>query len=136
MIQLKCQVFLSRYSYQFSYFGDIKKIILFNILMMLNKIIIQHYYSSQFIYWSMPSDWLILERKWGKIVKIYFLNKNSAKLLKIIKTWTLLWTSMMMSKWSGGCLLNCYKLVHGFRVTCLFTGQYNTKGYDTITEVI
>ena len=22
-----------------------------------------------------------------------------------------------------------YKLVQGFRVTCLFTGQYNTKGY-------
>ena len=26
----------------------------------------------------------------------------------------------------------CNKLVQGFRVTCLFTGQYNTKGYDTI----
>ena len=25
---------------------------------------------------------------------------------------------------------NCYKLVQGFRVPCLFTGQYNTKGYD------
>ena len=24
----------------------------------------------------------------------------------------------------------CYKLVQGLRVTCLFTGQYNTKGYD------
>ena len=23
---------------------------------------------------------------------------------------------------------NCYKLVQGFRVTCLFTGQYNTYG--------
>ena len=30
----------------------------------------------------------------------------------------------------------CYKLVQGFRVTCLFTGQYNTKGYDMITDVI
>ena len=30
----------------------------------------------------------------------------------------------------------CYKLVQGFRVTCLFTGRYNTKGYDTITDVI
>ena len=29
----------------------------------------------------------------------------------------------------------CYKLVHGFRVTGLFTGQYNTKGYGTITDV-
>ena len=28
------------------------------------------------------------------------------------------------------------KLVQGFRVTCLFTCQYNTKGYDTITDVI
>ena len=27
-------------------------------------------------------------------------------------------------------------LVQGFRVTCLFTGQYNAKGYDTITDVI
>ena len=31
---------------------------------------------------------------------------------------------------------NCYKLVQGFRVTCLFTGLYNIKGYDTITDVI
>ena len=23
--------------------------------------------------------------------------------------------------------------MQGFSVTCLFTGQYNTKGYDTIT---
>ena len=30
----------------------------------------------------------------------------------------------------------CYKLVQGFRVTCLFAGQYNTKGYDTITDVL
>ena len=31
----------------------------------------------------------------------------------------------------------CYKLyIQGFRVTCLFPGQYNTKGYDTITDVI
>ena len=29
-----------------------------------------------------------------------------------------------------------YKLLQGFRVTCLFTGQYNTKGYGTITDVI
>ena len=29
-----------------------------------------------------------------------------------------------------------YKLVQGFRVTCLITGQYNKKGYDTITDVI
>ena len=28
------------------------------------------------------------------------------------------------------------KLVQGFRVTCLSTGQYNTKGYDRITDVI
>ena len=27
-------------------------------------------------------------------------------------------------------------LVKGFRVTCLFTGQYNTEGYDTITREI
>ena len=30
----------------------------------------------------------------------------------------------------------CYKLVQGLRVTFLFTGQYITKGYDTITDVI
>ena len=29
-----------------------------------------------------------------------------------------------------------YILVQGLRVTCLFNGQYNTKGYDTITDVI
>ena len=33
-------------------------------------------------------------------------------------------------------LNNCYKLVQGFRITCLFTGQYHTKGYDTITDDI
>ena len=33
-------------------------------------------------------------------------------------------------------LIYCYKLVQGFRVTCLFTGQYNTKGYVAITDVI
>ena len=33
-------------------------------------------------------------------------------------------------------LYNCSKLVQGFRVTCLFNGQYNTKGYGTITDVI
>ena len=26
-----------------------------------------------------------------------------------------------------------YILVQGLGVTCFFTGQYNTKGYDTIT---
>ena len=31
---------------------------------------------------------------------------------------------------------SCYKLVQGFRVTCFITGQYNTKGYGTITGVI
>ena len=30
----------------------------------------------------------------------------------------------------------CYKLVQGFRVTCLFIGQYITKGYGTITDFI
>ena len=30
----------------------------------------------------------------------------------------------------------CYKSVHSFRVTCLFTRQYYTKGYGTITDVI
>ena len=30
----------------------------------------------------------------------------------------------------------CYKLVEGFRVTCLFTGQCNTKGYDMITVCV
>ena len=30
----------------------------------------------------------------------------------------------------NGYDISCsYKLVQGFRVTCLFTGQYNTKGY-------
>ena len=29
----------------------------------------------------------------------------------------------------------CYKLVQGFRLTCLFSGQYNTKGYNTIIDV-
>ena len=29
-----------------------------------------------------------------------------------------------------------YKLMQYFSVTCLFTGQYNPKGYDTITDVI
>ena len=27
-------------------------------------------------------------------------------------------------------------LEQGFRVTCLWTGQYNTKGYGKITDVI
>ena len=31
---------------------------------------------------------------------------------------------------------NYYILVQGFRVTCLITGQYNIKGYGTITDVI
>ena len=30
----------------------------------------------------------------------------------------------------------CYKLVQGFRVTCLFTGQCNTKNYDMVTDII
>ena len=30
----------------------------------------------------------------------------------------------------------CYKLIQGFRITWLFTGQYNTKSYGTITDVI
>ena len=28
-----------------------------------------------------------------------------------------------------------YRLAQGFRVTSLFTGQYKTKGCDTITDV-
>ena len=27
-------------------------------------------------------------------------------------------------------------VVQGFRVTCLFTGQYNTKGYEMNTDII
>ena len=34
------------------------------------------------------------------------------------------------------CYFGGYKLVQGFRVTCLFIGQYNTKGYGTITDVV
>ena len=30
---------------------------------------------------------------------------------------------------------SCNKLVKDFRVTCLFTGQYNIKGYDTIKDI-
>ena len=30
----------------------------------------------------------------------------------------------------------CYKLVQSFRVTCLFTGQYDTREYGTIAGVI
>ena len=30
----------------------------------------------------------------------------------------------------------CYKLVQGFSVTGLFTGQYSAKGYDTNTDDI
>ena len=30
----------------------------------------------------------------------------------------------------------CYKLIQGFRVTCLFTGQYTTEEHGTITDVI
>ena len=33
-------------------------------------------------------------------------------------------------------IATCYKLVQDFRVTCFFTGQYNTKGYDMTTDVI
>ena len=38
----------------------------------------------------------------------------------------------------GGALLqwSYYILVQGFRVNFLFPGQYNTKGYDTITDVV
>ena len=35
-----------------------------------------------------------------------------------------------------GKLNKYYRLVQGFRETCLFTGQYNTEGYDTITDVL
>ena len=38
--------------------------------------------------------------------------------------------------WLDKNLQNCYKLVQGFRVTCLFNGQYNTKGYAMVTDVI
>ena len=30
----------------------------------------------------------------------------------------------------------CYKSVQSFRVHCLFTGQFNTKGYGRFTDVI
>ena len=30
----------------------------------------------------------------------------------------------------------CYKSVQSLRVTCLFSGQYNTQGYGTITDVL
>ena len=33
-------------------------------------------------------------------------------------------------------LVKHHKLVQGFRVASLFTGQYTTKGYDLITDVI
>ena len=33
-------------------------------------------------------------------------------------------------------MCGCYKLVQSFRVTYLFTGQYNIKGYDPIADVI
>ena len=29
-----------------------------------------------------------------------------------------------------------YKSVHSFRVTWLLSGQYNTKGYGTVTDVM
>ena len=33
-------------------------------------------------------------------------------------------------------LSKCYKSVQSFRVTCLFTGQYDTEEYGTIADVI
>ena len=36
----------------------------------------------------------------------------------------------------NSCSLVCFKLVQGFRVKCLITGQHNTKGYGTITDDI
>ena len=30
----------------------------------------------------------------------------------------------------------CYKVMQRFRVTGLFSGQYNTKGCDTVTDVV
>ena len=42
---------------------------------------------------------------------------------------------IMGTSYSAVRLYICYKLVQGFRVTCLFTCQYNTKGYDMVTDV-
>ena len=60
--------------------------------------------------------------------------------------WTLPSTSTHWADWNCpstkcNCLskqewLLCYKSVHSFRVTFLFSGQYNTEGYGTITDVI
>ena len=33
-------------------------------------------------------------------------------------------------------LINCYKSVQSFRIHCLFIGQFNTEGYDTITDAV
>ena len=38
-----------------------------------------------------------------------------------------------MAKFNYWGKTKCYKLVHSFRVTFLFTGQYNTKTYGSIT---
>ena len=37
---------------------------------------------------------------------------------------------------SGTLLLSTHSVKKGTRVHCLFTGQYNTKGYGTFTDVI
>ena len=45
----------------------------------------------------------------------------------------------MTQKWKSqffSSMTFCYKLVHSFRVTCLFTGECNSKAYGTITDDI
>ena len=56
-----------------------------------------------------------------KCCKLHLLHAKFA--LKQIK-------NILFEAGTGKYLSVCYKLVHGIRVSCLFTGQYNTKGYD------
>ena len=55
------------------------------------------------------------------------------QLSKFAVSKTLLWDKKL--DWCV-CEFKCYKSVHSFRVNCLFSGQYNTEGYGTITDLI
>ena len=66
-------------------------------------------------------------------VLLYFLNWKYLRQIFVKITKNVRNVHMTEVRWPIECF---NKSVQGFRVTCLFTGQYNTKGYDMVTDVI
>ena len=71
-----------------------------------------------------------------KTEEFFFFVKKRGEIKLLFHRYEPARVAQMVAPWLVVTEFQVQKIVQNFRVTCLFTGQYNAKGYDTITDVM